>query len=74
MLKLFTFLILEIYHPFETFVGGWDHIENILLLKKKNILQAIKKTSCAPIMEMGVIKEQVLRENDHEGKPKVTKQ
>ena len=55
--------------PFKFFLGAIGRfpytVENNH--KKKNILQAIKKTSCAPIMEMGVIQEHVLKDNDDEG-------
>ena len=59
--------------PFKFFLGAIGRfpytVENNH--KKKNILQAIKKTSCAPIMEMGVIQEHVLKDNDDEGENNV---
>ena len=61
--------IREYLKPFRIFLSAIGRFPYTVVndSKKRNILQAIKKTSCAPIMELGAIQEHVLKDNDNEG-------
>ena len=57
--------IREYLKPFKFFLGAIGRFPyTVVDPKKKDILQEIKKASCAPIMEMGVIQEQVIDDDD----------
>ena len=64
--------IREYLRPFKFFLGMIGRFPFTVHdeTKKKNLMQAIKKTSCMPIIDLGVIQEQGLddtEEHDDEG-------